>query len=125
MTPKEAKRLAYLLRTARQKRGLSASEVARRAGVTAGTITRMEAAQILGPRPESLKAIGQVLGIPVADLFATTDWLPGGELPTFTPYMRTKYKQLPDEAVAEMEAYLAALANKYGVEGPHEGEDER
>jgi hypothetical protein len=66
-----------------------------------------------------------VLGIPAADLFATTDWLPRKELPTFRPYMRAKYKELPDEAVTEMEAYLSQLANKYGLRGPVGGEDER
>jgi transcriptional regulator with XRE-family HTH domain len=125
MTPQEAEALAKLLRTKRQQLGLSASEVARRAGVTAGTVTRIEAAQIPMPRPDSLRAIGQVLGIPAADLFAITDWLPRKELPTFQPYMRAKYRELPDEAIARMEAYFALLADKYGLQGPIEGEDER
>jgi transcriptional regulator with XRE-family HTH domain len=125
MTPEEAERLADMLRTKRQKRGLSAHEVARRAGVNVGTVTRIEAAQILSPRPDSLTAIGEVLGIAATDLFAITDWLPRKELPTFRPYMRAKYKELPDEAVSDIEAYFAKLANKYGLQGPDEGEDER
>ena len=124
MTPEEAEALADLLRTKRQQLGLTAREVARQARVDVGTVTRIEAAQILSPRPDSLTAIGQVLGIPAADLFATTEWLPRKELPTFWPYMRAKYKELPNEAVAEMEAYFAELAGKYGLQGPREGEDE-
>ena len=125
MTPEEAKRLADLLRKKRQQLGLTAREVARRASVDVGTVTRIEAAQILSPRPDNLTAIGQVLDIPAADIFAITDWLPRKELPTFRPYMRAKYKELPDEAVTKMEAYFADLAGKYWLQGPAEGEDER
>lgn len=125
MTPDEAQRLAELLRRKREALGLSASEVARRSGVNKGTVTRIELAQIPSPRPESLTAIGDVLDISASDLFAIADWLPKRELPTFTPYMRAKYKDLPDEAVAEMEAYFGRLARKHGVQGPVDGEDER
>jgi transcriptional regulator with XRE-family HTH domain len=125
MTPEEAERLANLLRTKRRQLGFTAREVARRASVDVGTVTRIEAAQILSPRPDNLTAIGQVLGIPAADIFAITDWLPRKELPTFQPYMRAKYKELPDEAVAKIEAYFAELAGEYGLQGPTEGEDER
>jgi transcriptional regulator with XRE-family HTH domain len=125
MTPEEAEALADLLRTKRQQLGLTAREVARRASVDVGTVTRIEAAQILSPRPDNLTAIGQVLDISAADIFAVTDWLPRQELPTFRPYMRAKYKGLPDEAVVKMEAYFVELADKYRLQGPAEGEDER
>ncbi len=125
MTPEEAKRLGALLRAKREASGLTAREVARRAAVDVGTVTRIEQGQILSPRPDSLNALGEVLGIPAADLFATADWLPRNELPTFTPYLRAKYKDFPDEAVAEMETFFGRLAKKHGVHGPAAGEDER
>lgn len=125
MTPEDAHELAELLRIARQAAGLSAHEVARRAGVNVGTVTRIELGQIASPRPESLRAIGDVLGIPAADLFATTDWLPSEELPTFKPYLRAKYGDLPPEAVAELETRFQQIAEQYGTEGPKDGEDER
>lgn len=124
MTPDEAQRLAELLRRRREALGLSASEVARRSGVNKGTVTRIELGQIASPRPDSLTAIGDVLGIPASDLFAIADWLPKRQLPTFLPYMRAKYKELPATAVAEMEAYFDRLARKHGVQGPVDGEDE-
>lgn len=125
MNPEEAQRLAALLRDRRRTAGLTAREVARRAHVDVGTVTRIELAQIANPRPDSLRAIGDVLGIPAADLFAATDWLPPTELPTFRPYMRTKYRELPEEAVAEIEAVFERLARDYGGHGPLGGEDER
>ncbi len=124
MNPRECTRLAYLVRSHREKLGLSASEVARQAGVNVGTVTRLELKQIPNPRPDSLLAIGHVLGIPAADLFATTDWLPKGELPSFTPYLRAKYGDLPDEALGEVEEFFSRLRDKHGLHGPINGEDE-
>jgi transcriptional regulator with XRE-family HTH domain len=111
MTPQEAKRLGRLLRAKREASGLTAREVARRADIDVGTVTRIEQGQILSPRPDSL--------------FAIADWLPKDQLPTFTPYLRAKYKDFPDEAVAQMETFFARLAKKHGVQGPTGGEDER
>jgi transcriptional regulator with XRE-family HTH domain len=124
MTPEEAQRLADLLRTKREAAGLSASEVARRAGVNVGTVTRIELGQIPSPRPDSLRAIGDVLDIPAADLFAATDWLHPAELPTFRPYLRTKYRDLPPEAIDEIAAVFDRLARDFGQRGPADGEDE-
>jgi len=124
MTPDEATQLANLLRAKRQAAGLSATEVARRAGVNVGTVTRIELGQIPSPRPDSLRAIGDVLGIPAADLFAITDWLPRKELPSFRPYMRAKYRELPPEAVQELEEVFERIARDYGATGPTNGEDE-
>ena len=71
---------------------------------------------IASPKAESLKAIGKVLGIPSIDLFAIVGWIPSGELPSFGPYLRAKYGQLPDEAVQEIKAHFEAVARKYGIE---------
>jgi transcriptional regulator with XRE-family HTH domain len=124
MTPDEAQRLARLLLTRRQAAGLSARELARRAGVDSGTVVRIEQGQIARPRADSLRALGAVLGISAADLFTAAEWLPGGELPTFRPYLRAKYRELPDEAVAEMAAVFDRIARDYGLRGPAGCEDE-
>jgi transcriptional regulator with XRE-family HTH domain len=125
MTPEEAQQLGVMLRTKRETSGLTAREMARRAGVDVGTVTRIEQGQILAPRPDNLTALGDVLSIPAADLFATANWLPKDELPTLTPYLRAKYKEFPDEAVDEMGQFFARLAKEHGVQGPEGREDER
>ena len=124
MTPEEARQLAELLRSHRVAHGLAAREVARRAGVDVGTVTRLEQGQILSPRAENLRAIGEVLSIPAADLFAVAAWLPKDELPSFRPYLRSKYRELPPEAIAEIEAVFERLACDYGARGPVDREDE-
>src|SRR4051794_1686219 len=110
MTPQEATQLADLLRRHRQRQHLTAREVARRAGVDVGTVTRLEQGLILSPRAENLRAIGEALHIPAADLFAAAAWLPEGELPTFRPYLRSKYRDLPPEAIAEIESAFERIA---------------
>lgn len=124
MEPHEAIRLATRLRIARERCGLSANEVARRAGVNVGTVTRIELAQIARPRPESLIAIAAVLDIPVTDLFAIADWIPAHELPTLMPYMRAKYAALPEDAYREISDFFAGIRERYGGQGPGPGEDE-
>src|SRR4051794_30322980 len=103
MTPEEARQLASRLRSVREKSGLSAAEVARRAGVTTGTVTRIELGQIASPRPENLLAIAAVLDIPASDIFALTNWMPSDQLPSFSPYMRARYRSLPEAALVEIQ----------------------
>ncbi|GAA4969408.1 helix-turn-helix transcriptional regulator [Kineococcus glutinatus] len=115
---------ALLLRQARIEARLAAREVARRAGVDVGTVTRIELGRVPHPRPAVLTAIGEVLGVSASDLFAAADWLPPAELPTLRPYLRAKYGDLPDAAVAEVEALVQRYSQQFG-RGPVNGEDER
>jgi transcriptional regulator with XRE-family HTH domain len=126
MHPSEARQLARIIRRHREAAGLSARELARRAGVTPSTVTRLELAQIPSPRGENLRALADVLDIPASDLFLTADWLPREELPTFTPYLRSKYANLPMSAQREIERSFQDIARKYGYDpnGPQPGEDE-
>lgn len=129
MTPEQAQQLSTMLRSKREEIGLSVAEVARRAHVNVATAWRIEEAKIPSPRAENLQAIGDVLGIPASDLFATIGWMPPAELPTIRPYLRSKYHDLPPDAVAEIEAQFDAIAKKHGISfdpdhGPQNGEDE-
>lgn len=124
MGPGEARRLAARLRREREAKGLSASEVARRAGIDVGTVSRIEQGYIPNPRPESLVAMAAVLDMPASDLFATANWIPSNELPSFAPYLRAKYAHLPEAAQTEIEAFFSSMTAKYGTAGPAPGEDE-
>jgi transcriptional regulator with XRE-family HTH domain len=124
MTPKEAKQLASRLRAERERLGLSASEVARRAHVNVATVTRIELGQIANPRAENLLAIAAVLGVPAADIFTLTNWLGEDYLPSFSPYMRAKYGDLPESAFAEMQRVFDRMTLRFGTRGPAPGEDE-
>jgi transcriptional regulator with XRE-family HTH domain len=124
MTDEERLQLAELLSATRVSKGLTAREVARRAGVDVGTVSLLERCKIAQPRVESVRAIAQVLGIPLADIYTMVHWLPRTELPSLKPYMRAKYGDLPDEAVEEVERFVTKLAEKHN-RGPIDNEDER
>ena len=115
MTPNQAQALARLLRSHREKAGISASELARRAGVDKGTVTRIELGQIPSPKADNLRAIAEAIGLSASDVFTAAGWVPAHELPTMRPYLRTKYRAMPAEAVAEIEAYADRVAREYGV----------
>lgn len=126
MTDKhQTDKLATLLRSTREQRRLSVRRVAQLAGVDAATVLRLEQGLIATPKADKLRAIGRVLDLSDADLYAAAGWLAPAELPTLTPYLRTKYRELPEEAVAEIEAVFERLARDYKLDGPLNGEDER
>ena len=126
MNTAQRRQLANLLKSRRQKLGLSANETARRAGINQGNYWRIEAGQVAKPNAEKLRAIGHTLGISASELFATTGWMPSEELPALRPYLRTRY-HLPPEALVKLEASVKAIAGEYGISierGPARGEDE-
>lgn len=129
MTPEQSARLGTLLTNRRKQKGLSIPEVSRQAGIDRGTLWRIEKGMIHNPKAENLQSIGEVLDIPASDLFTTVGWVPSKQLPTIRPYLRTKYRQLPDAAVKEIEDYFDDVARRHGISfdsdhGPIDKEDE-
>lgn len=123
MTDEERQALADLIRDKREELGISARELARRAGIDQGLLTLIDQRKIAQPKVDTIRALADALGIPLADLYAATSWLPEGSLPSLKPYMRAKYDDLPEEAVEQVERYIDRLSRKYG-HGPRRGEDE-
>lgn len=126
MNPQQAKKLGRHLKQAREGIGISARELARRADVPDSTIVRIEQGAFAEPSPEKLQRMAAALGLNLADLYLMADY-PIPELPTLTPYLRTKYGNLPTEAADQIQAYADRLARKHGVDlsGPTPGEDEQ
>lgn len=118
--------LARLFKQTREALGLSAREVARRAEITDSNVVRLEQGAIPNPRPDTLKALADVLGLDLADVYAAAGYVQPKGLPSFTPYLRSKYADLPAEARQELETSFARIADKYGfdADGPKPGEDE-
>ncbi|WP_431230431.1 helix-turn-helix domain-containing protein [Paenarthrobacter nicotinovorans] len=127
MQDHDIQQLADAIRERRQELGLSASEVARRADVAKGTITRLELGQIASPRMDNLRTIADVLQIPLTNLLAESRVLRDSDLPTLHPYLRTKFKDMPASAVREIEEHFRDVASRHGIDintGPAPGEDE-
>lgn len=129
MTKRDIHHLSDLIRRRRIAINLSAAELARRADVTTATITRLELQQIPEPRAGTLRRIADALQLPTSDLLASADYLDAGELPTFTPYLRSKYGYLSDRTQDELAAAFRDITARHGYTegsstGPAHHEDE-
>lgn len=126
MEPEQARRLGAYLRRARHAKGLSARQLGDLVNISDATVVRFENGNFTLPSPEKLARIAEALDVPVADVFALAGYAAPTELPSFTPYLRTKYRSLPETAVEEIEKYVTRIASKHGVSlsGPAPGEDE-
>jgi len=122
----QAKRLGELLRQKREAVGLSSRALGKLTGVDPVTIQRFEVGFIAVPSPDKLARIAEALGLTLADVYAHAGYAVPSDLPSFTPYLRTKYRDLPNEDVEAIERYAQKLAKKHGVRltGPAPGEDE-
>lgn len=126
MSSERKPNLADVVRQRRQSAGISAAELARRAGTNKTTITRLEAGRV--PKPATLQAIARALDMPARDLLASANYLDQGDLPSLTPYLRTRYGYLSDKAQAEIAQSFRDITARYGYDadrhGPSDGEDE-
>lgn len=122
----QRKRLGQMLHARRSELDISASEAARRASVDAHTYIDLENGSQPRPAMQSLQRIASGLGIPIADVLTATEWLPKDELPSLTPYLRTKYHDLPESALKDIEAYFDKVSAEHHTgNGPIDNEDER
>src|SRR5437870_5240835 len=103
MNPQQAKELGDRLRARREELGLSQRDLEAQTGVDNATITRIERGAFSAPRPDKLTRLADALGLSLADVFALAEYVVPDELPTFTPYLRSKYRDLPPPAVEELE----------------------
>lgn len=125
LTPTQARRLGRLIHAKRDERGLGVRGLEAASGVNVSSIVSLERGDILTPQPDTLKALAAALDVPVSDLFTVAGWLPVNELPTLKPYLRAKYRQLDETAIADLERYAEQLAQKHGNTGPLDREDEK
>lgn len=126
MDEKQSKRLGTMLRDARERLGLSAREVSDRSGMADSNVLRLEQGAIANPRPETLKSLADVLALDLADIYATAGYVQPAGLPSITPYLRSRYADLPISAQREIADSFAEIAAKHGYspDGPRPGEDE-
>lgn len=127
MSPEQARALGDFLREHRAALDLSTRQVAERSGTDQATIVRLEQGAFVEPRPDTLRAVAEALGVSLADVFALADYVIPSDLPAFTPYLRSKYRDLPRPAVEQLERSFRRIAKRHGYqpEGPAPGEDEQ
>jgi len=124
--PEQAKELGQRLRARREELGLSLRQLEKLTDVDDGTLVRIEQGAFAAPAPDKLARIAEALGISLADVFALAEYAVPGDLPSFQPYLRSKYRDMPPEAVDDLNKAFARIVRKHGYdpEGPKDGEDE-
>ena len=127
MDQEQAKELGRQLRVRRDELGLSVRDLERLTDVDNGTIVRIEQGAFAAPAPDKLSRIAEALGLSLADVFALAEYSAPSELPSFSPYLRSKYRGLPVPAVEELERSFRRIAKRHGFDpaGPAPGEDEQ
>lgn len=121
----KSEQLGDYLRRARHRTGRSLRDIADAIGSDSGTMSRIEQGQTRHPAPALLAAWAKDLDIPAHDLFALAGYDAPKDLPTFKPYLRSRYG-LTAPMAEEMATYFDFLRTKYGLsaDGPAPGEDE-
>jgi transcriptional regulator with XRE-family HTH domain len=124
--PHQAKELGRQLRARREALGLSTRQLAEQADMNDATIVRIEQGAFAAPRPDKLSRIAEALGLSLADVFALADYAVPADLPSFQPYLRSKYRNMPTEAVDDLNKAFERIIRKHGYQpdGPRGGEDE-
>lgn len=116
--------LSRFLRSARERLGLSAREVADRVGFHHSTITMLERGGIDQPRPDKLVALAKVYEVDAADVLTLAGYQISSGMPSLPVYLR-RTSGLPEAAIDELEGHYQYLRSKYGVaDRPRSGEDE-
>jgi transcriptional regulator with XRE-family HTH domain len=126
MQQNQPRRFGEWLRQRRQEARLSTTELARRADTTDATIVRIEHGQISAPAADKLARIAEALEVSLADVYAMAGYAVPAELPSFQPYLRRKYSQLPAGAIRDLDEAFASIVKRHGYvpEGPRHAEDE-
>jgi transcriptional regulator with XRE-family HTH domain len=125
MDQDQARSLGQFIRSHREAKAVSTRQLASQVNVDKSQIIRLEQGTVASPRADLLAGIATALDLDLADLYGFAGYTRPAELPTFVPYLRAKYGDLPEDAVADMERYFARLARKHGTSGPRDGEDEQ
>jgi transcriptional regulator with XRE-family HTH domain len=126
MDEEQARRLGWWLREQRKRAGLSTIQLARRAETTDATIVRLEQGVFVSPAPDKLSRIAKVLNLSLADVYSMAGYAVPQDLPSFQPYLRRKYGDLPAGAIDELDKAFGEIIAKHGYDlhGPRPGEDE-
>jgi transcriptional regulator with XRE-family HTH domain len=93
---------------------MSIVEAAEQSGFDDSYWRKLEHGHYLSPDAKTLRIVAETIGCPLEDLYGLCGYTIAEELPTLTPYLRTKY-DLPPEALSDMEKYFAQLRSYYGI----------
>ncbi len=102
--------LIELIKTTREERGLSLRKLADIAGLHHSFLSKLELGAYDSVSVESLMALAEALDLPPADLFSLAGYRLPESLPSFGPYLRTRYgEQLSDDDLSALTHMFEAM----------------
>lgn len=105
--------LGGFIRQQRLKLGLALNELARRAHIDPGALSRLERGKIEVPAPHRLQALARELDIEYEDLAALAGYLPTTSLPGLPVYLRKKYDDLSPDEIRQVDTYVEFLRQQH------------
>ena len=115
-------KLGAYVQQLRLQRALTLRALAARAKVDYSWLSRLERGRIASPDARYLWRVARALEVEVADIYLEAGFGDAHGLPGFGPYLRAKYN-LPQEAVAQLEAHFALINEKYHASQGQEAAD--
>src|SRR5438067_369994 len=91
--------LGRLLQQRREEFGFTQYYLAQQTGIDRSVLGRIETGAIRQPDPRKLATLAKALDLPVTELYQLAGYPVGRQLPSFQPYLRSRYRQLPPEAI--------------------------
>ena len=105
--------LASLVAGLRKAAGISTWTLAQRSGIDRSNIRRIESGLVSNITVVTMQKLAAALGVDV-ERFYEAHWETTGQtLPSLPTYFRTKYRQLNDHQIAQIEEFVAELQSAY------------
>lgn len=112
-TRKDMGRLIELIHDKREELGLSKRKLGELTGLSHTFIAKLESGQYESASAETLMTLAEALKLQPADLFSLAGYRLPESLPSFGPYLRTRYgEELSDEDQAALTHMFEALRNE-------------
>ncbi len=113
-TRKDMRRLIELVKSQREKLGLSMRKLADIAGLDHSFIAKFERGAYDSVSAETLMAFAESLQIPATDLFSLAGYRLPDSLPSFGPYLRTRYgEELNDDDLSALTHMFESLRSSH------------
>lgn len=105
-------RLGSTLGDLRQKAGVSLRTVAAATGLDDSVLSKIENGGVKQPTQDTLRRLADYYDVEVEELYTMAGYEIAGDLPSFAPYLRSKYK-LEAEAIEELRNHFDYIRTKY------------
>lgn len=71
----------------------------------------------MAPKADKLEPLAAALEVNLEDLFALAGYVTPKGLLDLGPYLRARFGELPEEAIAQIERYVARIRRKHNDQG--------